>query len=382
MDNDVPTDELQQVFDELSQEEAQEEASQKLESSLLSDSDPEILREREREYRDDEKHWVRRNSWLKVAKEIASDAREKHGRGLRYFTLPGFYRLDVSLLLKEKLLEVEFDADGTTVRSAYVAAFESDPTKHGRMVGHLPEFRLFGLSNIEDALTVEANPYYSQLVELFPFDIINLDLTTSLTPAHEGPYSKTMKAIEAVFSRQAEYASKWALFLTFRNVPSDWETQTLEQLFGELQRNLDQYPKAHEVFRNTYSENTVSQLSSKAPERCISQAVAKWLVDRANSHNIRLNSMYCYSYQRYPLGIQPYLISKHVFTFSRGQVLPGNIPTKGTPRQSWMEDNVITCIERHRCVDVEEKLYRLSENVPGFLDQLRAEISELCHSIA
>jgi hypothetical protein len=381
MDNDVPTDALQRVFDELSQEETQEEASQKLESSLLSDSDPEILREREREYRDDEKHWVRRNPWLKVAKEIALEASEKHGRGIRYLTLPGFYRLDVSLLLKEKLLEAEFDADGA-IRSAYVAAFEADPTKHGRMVGHLPEFRLFGLSNVEDALTVEGNPYYSQLLELFPFDIINLDLTTSLTPAHEGPYSKTMRAIEAVFSRQAEYASKWALFLTFRNVPTDWEAQTLEQLFDELQRNLDQYPKAHEVFRNLYSENTVSQLNMNAPERCISQAVAKWLVDRANSHNIRLNSMSCYSYKRYPLGIPPYLISKHVFTFSRGQVLPGNIPTKGTPRQSWMEDNVVTCIERHRCVDVEEKLVQLSHSVPDIWERLRAEVSELCHSIA
>lgn len=382
MSDENSQDKLQQVYDELSEEQLQEDASQRPELSLLSDSDPEILREREREYQDEEKHWVRRNPWLKTAREIALETNEKHRRGLRYFTLPGFYRLDVTLLLKEKLLEMELDADGTTVRSAYVAAFESDPTKHGRMVGHLPEFKLFGLGNVEDGLTAESNPYYHQLLELFPFDIINLDLTTSLTPAHEGPYSRTMKAIEAVFSRQAEYGSKWALFLTFRNVPSDWEKQTLEQLFDNLQRNLDTYPRAHETFRTLYAENTVSQLNNKSSERCISQAVVKWIVDRANSHNIRLLSMQCYFYMRYPAGLKPYLISKNVFTFSRGQVLPGNIPTKGTPRQSWMDDNVVTAIERHRCVDVEDKLYRLSENVPDALDKLKAEISELCHSIA
>lgn len=382
MSNDIPIDALERVFDELSQEELQEEASQLPEASLLSDSDPEILREREREYRDVLKHWVRRNSWLKIAKEIALETNQKHGRGIRYFTLPGFYRLDVSLLLREQLLEVELDTDGITVRSAYVAAFESDPTKYGRMVGHSPEFKLFGRSNVEEALTTDANPYYNQLLELFPFDIINLDLTTSLTPKHEGPYSTTMKAIEAIFSRQAEYGSKWALFLTFRNVPSDWENQTLDQLFDNLQRNLDRYPKVHEVFRNAYSENTVRQLSTNAPERCISQAVVKWLVDRANSHNIRLDSMYCYLYKRYSPGLDPYLITKHVFTFSRGQVLPGNIPTKSTPRQSWMDDNVVACIDKHRCVDVEDKLLRWSEHVPDALDQMEAEINELCHMIA
>src|SRR5204863_4380562 len=112
---------------------------------------------------------------------------------------------------------------------------ETEPSKYGRMVGHSPPFRLFGRGAIEDAIIDASNEYYDQLVGLFPFDIVNLDLTTSLTPRHEGPYSRIMQAIDVVFRRQVDCKGKWAFFLTMRNVPDDWETGALEQLFSNLE---------------------------------------------------------------------------------------------------------------------------------------------------
>jgi hypothetical protein len=367
---------LEEVFDQLSEEAEQEHAASDPSTTFLATADAEVLREREREYKDPEKHWVRLNPWLKVAKDLAASK----GGGLRYLTLPSYYRLDVSLFLQNNLLEVTGEPGGS-IQSVYVAAFETDPVKYGRMVGHSPRFKLFGHANIEDALVDSNNEYYKDLISLFPFDIVNLDLTTSLTPRHEGPYSKTMQAVDAVLRRQTDHPSKWGFFLTFRNKPSDWESRALNQLVTNLQSNLDSSPKVRQAFFNLYNEASADELNSKDPKKCISQSVVKWLVDRAHSFNMRLESMNCYEYQRYPPAIEPYLITKHVLIFSRGPVLPLEVPAKTTPRQPWMEDNLVECISRHRPLDVEEKLYWLSHSKPDVFTELESHISSLCSMI-
>jgi hypothetical protein len=348
-------DKLDEVFDQLSEEAEQDRASSDPSKSFLATADPEILREREREYKDPEKHWVRLNPWLKVARDLAS----AKGSGLRYLTLPSYYRLDVSLFLRENLLEVIREDDGS-IQSVYVAAFETDPVKYGRMVGHSPKFKLFGHANIEDALVDSSNEYYGDLVSLFPFDIVNLDLTTSLTPKHEGPYSKTMQAVDTVLRRQSDHPGKWGLFLTYRNRPADWESRALDQLVTNLQKNLDESAKVRQAFFDLYKEGSVTELQNKDQRRCISQSVVKWLVDRAHSFNINIDVTSCYEYQRYPTPHEPYLITKQILVFSRGAITPLEVPAKTTPRQAWMEDNLVDCISKHKPVDVEEKLVRLS----------------------
>ncbi|HKO35761.1 MAG TPA: hypothetical protein VJV21_04740 [Pyrinomonadaceae bacterium] len=368
---------IQDVYDQLSGEADQERSNAEERTSFLATVDSDLLREREREYRDPEKHWVRREAWLKAAKTLA---REK-GRRLRYLTLPSFYRLDVSMLLRENLLQVFKGDDNETIDYVYVAAFETEPSKYGRMVGHSPRFRLFGRGAIEDAIVDASNEYFEQLTGLFPFDIVNLDLTTSLTPQHEGPYSRIMQAIDVVFRRQVDCRGKWALFLTTRNVPEDWETEALKQLFSNLEKNLSQHPKAQQVFYQLYKESTVDGLSKTDPKNCISQAVVKWLTDRANFYGMHLESLRCYKYDRYSEGIPPYTISKYVFMFSKGGILPIRVPTKQTPRQPWMDDDVVTCISKHKLVDVQEKLLRLVENVPSAVAELEQEIQDLCDMI-
>lgn len=374
-------DKLLPIYKELSQEEQQDKDSVDPQKSFLEQVDPELFVEREREYRDIEKHWIRLKVWLKEAKILAEETKKRYNRGIRYFTLPAYYRLDVSLLLREKLLDVVERLPDDSTQKVYVASFEAEPTKYARMVGHLPEFHLFGDVLVEEALTDTANQYYDHLLRLFPFDIINLDLTTSLTPKHEGPYSKTMKAIDAVFKRQAEYGSKWALFLTFRNMPEEWEDGTLDQLFENLQKNVDTYPKVGEAFDRCYHETRVRKLFQERPQECISQAVAKWLTDRANYNNLHLESLRCYFYQRRPLGLQPYYIHKQIMTFSKGEVFRGIVPTKGTPAQSWMIEDLIACIEKHKCHDVEEAILKTLENRPSFEDELKNDIDELCKMI-
>lgn len=151
-----------------------------------------MLREREREYTDVEKHFIRTRVWLKMAQKI----KEANGRQLKYLTLPSYYRLDVSLFIRENLLSSHV-RDGREITS--VVAFETQPERFARMAGQEPGYQLFGLDSIENAMLDGNNAYYRDLLTAFPFDLVNLDLTSTLTPAHEGPYSRTMQAVDAVF---------------------------------------------------------------------------------------------------------------------------------------------------------------------------------------
>jgi len=372
----------QDVYDFLSEEESQEKEAADLSKSFLEGVIPELFVEREREFKDVEKHWVRTRGWLKVARQIAEETRKLYGRGFRYFTLPAYYRLDISLFLRENLLDVVDNFEDGSAKKVYVAAFENDPTKYGRMKGQSPEFTLFGTSDIEDALINPQNKFYAELLQLFPFDVINLDLTTSLTPRHEGPYSKTLRAINEVFVRQASHPAKWALFLTFRNMPVEFEERALDELCRNLQSNLDKYQQAQEAFQNAYSVARVEELRKDRPQICVSQAVAKWLVDRAHSNNTDLKSMECYYYTRRPTGnITPYYIYKQVLVFSRGEIAQSIMPTKGNPVLPWMIDDLTTCINDHQCVDVEGTISKEQEKKSSYRDSIQEDVNNLCNLV-
>lgn len=379
-------DHMSSFFDQLDGELEQELRVTTPAESILEGINPEILREREREYRDVEKHWVRKNAWLKTARSILDEKKLvlPNTQGLRYLTLPAYYRLDVSLLLQENLIEVTQVDHENKPTQVSVAAFESDPTKFGRMQGQSPRFSLLGATTIEKALTEPKNAYYYQLRELFPFDVINFDLTTSLTPRHEGPYSSTLQAIETVFELQSAraYGLPWALFLTFRNLPSDWEENALRQLLTNLQDNLDTYPSVLEAFQKRYNFYNVTGLERNDIKRCISQAVAKWLVDRGHHHKFSLSSLSSYYYSRYNTSLPPYDIYKHVLIFSKRGLNKANIPIKGLPPQTWMEEDLVKCIDSHKCFDVESNILSTSYRGRGNLfEDLQVEIDQLCRII-
>jgi hypothetical protein len=364
--NDSPTP-LKSILDKLSEEEEQEKIAKDVSSSYSGLQYPEILREREREYRDVEKHWVRR-CWLDVAKGI----KQANNRPVTYLTLPALYRLDVSLLYNAGLLSVTAPADEEPI--VEVAGFEIDPTRHGRMSSVSPRLRLFGFTTIEKAILDPKNPYHSDLFKMFPFDVVNLDLTTSLTPKHEGPYSEVMQAINEVIKRQSQHPGRWALFLTFRNMKAEWEMNALKEFLSNLQSNLDVFAKVREAFNQKYHYPSVEQFFSEHPSKTISQAVVKWLVDRAHANEAQLMSLQSYFYTRYEAK-PPYIISKLIMTFAKGNVSRLAIPMKSTPRQGWMDDDLITCVSKHTYTDVEEIL--LKSSTDRFLE-LENEVAKLC----
>jgi hypothetical protein len=357
---------IKKIVEELSHEAEQEKAASESKQSYLASADSGHLEQREREFRDVEKHWTR-GVWLRYAQVVS----EANGRKIKYLTLPAYYRLDVSLFQKHGLLDSLAAPDGNPVLA--VAAFETDPTKYARMTGQSPSLQMLGLSRIEEALTDKKNKYYSDLLKLFPFDVINLDLTTSLTPEHEGPYSKVMRAIEEIMIRQASHEGSWALFVTFRNVATEWEPTALDAFLANLQHNLDGYPEVRESFASAYQCPTVKALVEKDVQMAITQSVMKWLVDRAHYHGMRLEKSRSYYYRRYEPAAS-YTITKLMQQFTRGDFGAQVIPTKNVPRQTWMNTDLVRCIERSQRRDVENILY----NGPvEKLTALQSEIEEL-----
>jgi hypothetical protein len=361
------TTQIQGVIEELSREFEQEKASVRADNSYLDKADPEHLRAREREYRDPEKHWVR-TRWLECAREVSVANNKK----ISYLTLPAYYRIDVSLFHKHGLLQPLNDGEGTIA----VAGFETDPTKFARMASQTPKLQLFGQAALEDVIVDSKNKYYAELLKLFPFDIVNLDLTTSLTPQHEGPYSRVMQALNEIIGRQADHPSLWGLFLTFRNVKDEWEQNALDTFLKNLQGNLDQHPKVRDSFAAKYNVPTVAALAGEKVEAAITQSVVKWLVDRAHSQNIELVRIQSYRYVRYT---KPnYVITKLIMQFRRGEISPHAIPTKETPRQSWMDDDLVKCIVQNKHSDVQDILLKSPDDA---LDKLEKEIEELVTSV-
>jgi hypothetical protein len=199
---------------------------------------------------------------------------------------------------------------------------------------------------------------------------------------HEGPYSKTMAAIEKIFDIQSGFGIDWALFLTFRNVPDELEAEARKQLFDNLQKNLNDHPIVLEAFQRRYvNKNTVEELEESDIKICTSQSIAKWLVDRAHSHKYKISSMKTFFYTRFNEGIPPYDIYKHVFELTPGDVNVAHIPTKDIPIQAWMIDGLKRCIDQHKCTDVEEQLLRLLNSAPDKFDEIEDEIDSLVRMI-
>ena len=356
---------IDNLLETLSEESAQDAAAFSNSDSYLSSANALNMVRREKEYIDPEKQYVR-GRWVVFAEEL----RTKLLRPLTYLTLPAYYRFDVTMMLEKNLLSSR-RVEGREIMK--VAAFETDPGKFARMSGTSPAFGLLGNCALEEAITNPQNPYHADLSRMFPFDMINFDLTTSLTPKHEGPYSRVMQALEEVMRRQATRHEEWVLFLTFRNSEADWEQTALSTFITNLQENLDRWPAVRDAFVGKLGASNAKDLQGRDPETAIVQSVGKWLVDRAHVYGQSCEKSESYRYRRYAEGVEPYVISKLLMRFKRGTSTRAVIPTKAIVQEAWMEADLIRCIDQNRHKDVESILLAYEPKI----EELRQETERL-----
>jgi hypothetical protein len=363
-------DKVEKFLEDLNKEADQEKAVEENTGSYFSAAPAEeVLRRRAREYDDLPKHLVRTHHWLKVARAL----HKAKGSGLRLLTLPGRYAIEVGLYHRNGLLEQLAGEEGDD--SLYVVGFETNPEVYGLLLSSRPRLlRLFDGSLVE-TLTNFASKTHQELVALFPFDIINLDLTVNLVAPSEGPYGPVPAAIHECFKLQGAQPHDWALMLTFRAGLPETDPSAVGIWREEYQRNLEQHVAVKDACYETYSSSTVNELFARDAEEALGQCAAKWIADQGHATDWRIVSSKHLRYQReYENGT--YTIRKLVFRFSRAKLPQYAMPTKTVPTVPWHLDDLVKVV-KSQSQDIDRFLERLRETKADYVDTLLREIEAL-----
>jgi hypothetical protein len=181
------------------------------------------------------KQYVRRFGWLEI---IQNYQRHRNEAGmaepLKILTLPGENATDIGLLWSEGVITRD-DQGKLNVAICDDSAAE-------KVVSNLS--KLGSLLAVSGKPLIEALQNEETLIEQFPFDVINLDLTTHLIPEKR---HVNERAIDRIFRLQR--GQSFLLLLTTR---SDINDPTRENLLQVLNHNLEAEPRFHEAYRNRY----------------------------------------------------------------------------------------------------------------------------------
>lgn len=326
--------------------------------------------DRAREYDDLTKHVVRKQHWLKVAKDLA----RKKGGAIKLLTLPGPYRFEVELYRSEGL----FGQLGNQAVVVPVVGFETSPEVFGLLCTSEPKFEQLFMDDLIKTL-IDANArHHRELLGCFPFDIINLDLTVNLVEQSEGPYGDVLRAVRECFKLQAAQVGEWALMLTFRAIPEETSAGTVGSLTKQYQENVDAHPEFRDACFHRFNAITAAKIFSDRPEEALGQFAAKWIVDQAHNFDLKVTSVSHVVYERKSARRQSgyYLMCKLIFKFRRLSLPSHTIPGKRVPE---VGDHVrdILDVVRARQINVSELVEKLRESNPLYIEQLEAEIESI-----
>lgn len=361
---------VDQFVAELDKEADQEAAATAQDGSYFGDAPgDEVMVRRAREYDDLPKHVVRRKHWLTVATAL----HQAKGKGLRLLTLPGRHALEVALYEKNGLLERTEGGDDTEPE-IYVVGFETSPEVFGLLQAGRFRFKRLFDGDLVQALADGNSKHRRELAALFPFDVVNLDLTVNLVAPSEGPNGPVLIAIRECFKLQGAQQHDWALMLTFRAGLAETDQNALDTWRTEFQRNLDEHPAVKEACHAAHGSVSATDLFARNEEEALSQFAAKWIVDQAHAHDWKVVSSKHLRYHRdHPGG--RYSIRKIVFRFSTGTVPRHTIPTRRAAPLAWHIDDLVTVV-RAKSIDIEEAVNRLRTH-ETYWKELETEIEEL-----
>jgi hypothetical protein len=250
-----------------------------------------------RSYEDPKKHFVRVNGWIPAAR---ARLRKNKRHTLRYFTLCGEKAIDVLHLKREKL--VLHDGRGYP-ELVFCEQDKSIYTSIDRLLRYYK--RGFNCA-LED---IASQPQYD---EVFPFDVINLDLTRSCFPKREPPTSSTMKTISRMI--QLQKGTDFDFFVTFRAERSAESTDAIDILLRNMERNLQSNPDLRKEFLSAAGVEP-SALLRQDYIKFILKTFPKLIIRYGHDNNYLVRCEGIYKYQRMPLWKKRYSILKFVFSF-------------------------------------------------------------------
>ena len=189
------------------------------------------------------KQYIRKSQWDKETKELIGMIDFRDNRPLKYLGLPGDDMFDIRALskicLENNLLlkYLGFNSTSNNTRSSELTISENE---------------MINISNVHmDSKTIvdfiqrvanKESKAYASMINMGPFDIINLDLCTSVAQMAEAHNTGDYRHFDAIY-RILNYQTKtrlqpWLLFLTTRGDKACVNQEDLEKLWTCLQTNL------------------------------------------------------------------------------------------------------------------------------------------------
>ena len=266
-----------------------------------------------------QKHYVRENGWLEIAKKRTQTLNKK--RALRYFTLCGLPAYDIKTFAKEGILEkggTGYDSTFFCERDDTIIEEISRKVSPNYWNGTFEAF----VKSIED--NREQREKLRKL-NLFPFDIYNLDFTGSCIPSKEAPYSKILEALTRLIDLNRREKQNFDLFLTFRAKKTEDNKNAVQQLKNLLEKNCNDYPNAKKILETIHGN--ISKLLSNY-ENFITITIPKYLLKKAEDLNYVMDIYPSYKYKRVSGKSGEYYIANIILSFKYFHRHRGNRNTR------------------------------------------------------
>jgi len=303
--------------------------------------------------RDPIKHFVRINGWVGRARNRIERLREQNAErkyGLRYFTLCGKDGIDIFLFQREGLIE----DDGRSFPSvfyceSYYPNFAELRPLLGRTKGQRREFN-----------DLVRQPWFQKRIQDSPFDVVNLDFSGSCFPRADHPFSTTLRSLYSLIELQKGH--EFDLFVTFKALRSAENEEAVEQLFGNMEKNLVQENQAETRFRERFVGVTLEQLLQRDYGQFLLLTFPKIIFGFGTEPGFIVSCPQKFLYRRRSSQRRVYQIVKFLFLFEPAEV-PESFAMQSRRSEALARsyrESVLTDLER-RPIDVDREFREHAE---------------------
>lgn len=307
------------------------------------------------EFLDPKKHYVRLNGWLPAFARYSGPRKRK----VQYLTLCAKQAIDVRYFAQKGVLYR--NREGNEYPS--LTFIEANDEDYAAITESLGKVRLGIHGRLEEVLLNADDVSHQDLVQSFPYDVVNLDFCGDILPRKDHPYSKTLRCISKIIKLQAEKETpQWHMFLTFRAHPGQGNDEAHTQLCDIVQGNL-----ARAEFRAAYGERAQPDvlLNADYPE-FLRVGVCKLLARLARDEGYSLTIDGTFTYSRRD---DAYSIVKIVAGFTR---IRTGMPN--TPREDAAYGACVTGLFGSNAVAVDEVIEGEHARIDADLRPVLAEL--------
>jgi hypothetical protein len=327
------------------------------------------------------KQYVRREGWLRWIQDYV---RRREAEGMdepwTFFTLPGRNALDVGLLYQEGLLPRD-DRGFPTVAIC-------DRESATDVVANLGQLLAWAQDHLQKVIRVPDH----EIVQKFPYDVINLDFCGPLLQG-KGPRKRiigTVDSLDRIFELQR--GCGFLLLLTTRDGANQFGQKAEQMMRNLLLYNIEE----EEDFRTAYEARYGSTSLGPCLERFTVFAqliIPKVIAYYAREHGYRVVEHFAAEYDRPTPNGKRYEMISHTFELEpigrrgvnkfkprlghirRRDALGNHLSSRVLETAAAEYRSFITSIVQREAVDVDQYL---AEN-PGLAKDLEAEANELAN---